>query len=131
MRTRKELLEALIDSRFDGNQKRFAAAIGRSPGQVNQWMTGFRNIGDGVARHIEMKLRLGEGYFDGRSTGVVGEDQAEYITDDEKALLDSYRHLSKEAKAYILTGIKLITPKAKIDDFQKTVAKTKRNEQAG
>ncbi|WP_273702974.1 S24 family peptidase [Candidatus Accumulibacter vicinus] len=57
-------LRALIQSRFGGNQAAFAAAIKRSPAQVNQWLSGHRAIGDAGARIIELALDLPPGYFD-------------------------------------------------------------------
>lgn len=61
---RIDLLQALIDDRFDGKQVALAKAIKRSPAQVNQWLRGYRPIGDGVAWHIEAVLKL-PGYFRG------------------------------------------------------------------
>lgn len=63
---RKQLLKDLVTNRFDGKQADFARAINRSPAQVNQWLSGHRAIGDAGARHIELKLSLPQGYFDGR-----------------------------------------------------------------
>lgn len=62
--SRKLLLKELIAQRFHGNQAEFARAIKRSPGQVNQWLTGHRALGDAGARIIEQALQLGAGYFD-------------------------------------------------------------------
>lgn len=65
---RKKLIESLINTRFDGNQAAFGRAIGKSSGQVNQWLTGYRSIGNGTARHIEMELGLGIGWMDGKES---------------------------------------------------------------
>lgn len=65
---RKAKLRALIQSRFRGNQAGFAAAIKRSPAQVNQWLSGHRAIGDAGARIIELALNLPSGYFDSANT---------------------------------------------------------------
>ena len=62
---RKEILRALIRDRFGNSQATFATAIGRSAAQVNQWLQGVRKFGDASARRIEIKLGLGQGYFDG------------------------------------------------------------------
>lgn len=61
---RKTLLKQLIDDRFGGNQADFARAIKRQPAQVNQWLTGYRALGDAGARNIELALNLPNGYFD-------------------------------------------------------------------
>lgn len=61
---RKAKLQSIIQSRFDGSQAAFAAAINRSPAQVNQWLSGYRAIGDAGARVIELALDLPRGYFD-------------------------------------------------------------------
>lgn len=58
------LMKSLIADRFAGSQAEFAKAIGRSPSQVNQWLSGHRKIGDAGARTIEVALQLPRGYFD-------------------------------------------------------------------
>lgn len=58
------ILKQLIADRFGGNQSAMAKAIGRSPAQINQWLTGHRQIGDAGARTIELALNLPPGYFD-------------------------------------------------------------------
>jgi transcriptional regulator with XRE-family HTH domain len=62
---RKKLLQQLIEERFGGTQAKFARAIGRSEAQVNQWLTGYRNIGEAGARLIEKKLKLPQWWMDG------------------------------------------------------------------
>lgn len=91
---RKQKLQNLVDSAFDGNQAQFAKAIRRSSAQVNHWLTGHRNLGDAGARHIELTLNLGIGYFD-QNNSVKSADVIEQIRlqslmiSDEKA---SYVH---------------------------------------
>lgn len=64
MMDRQQKLKVLVDKGFGGNQAKFAKAIKRSPAQVNHWLTGHRNLGDAGARHIEIALMLGIGFFD-------------------------------------------------------------------
>jgi len=54
----------IASERFGGNQAEFARAIGKSSAQVNQWLTGHRNIGDGSAANIEEALDLPRRYLD-------------------------------------------------------------------
>ncbi|WP_341238026.1 hypothetical protein [uncultured Limnobacter sp.] len=61
---RQLTLIKLISERFDGNQAAFARAIGVASSQVNQWVNGYRNLGDAGAHRIELKLGLAQGYFD-------------------------------------------------------------------
>jgi hypothetical protein len=61
---RKSILIKLIDDRFDGNQAAFARAVGMASAQVNQWVHGYRNLGDAGAHKIELKLGLDQGFFD-------------------------------------------------------------------
>lgn len=67
---RKNKLLALINGKFNGNQADFARAIGKSPSQINQWLAGVRNLGDGSVRLIEKKLKLGD-YFDLPVNGIT------------------------------------------------------------
>ena len=69
---RKQKLQELVDTAFGGNQAQFAKAIKRSSAQVNHWLTGHRNLGDAGARHIELTLDLGIGFFDqNKNTSVL------------------------------------------------------------
>lgn len=63
--TRIERVRNLIDEKFNGNQTDFSRAIGKAPAQVNQWLNGYRNIGDAAALNIEKSLGLPQGYLDG------------------------------------------------------------------
>ena len=54
--TRIERVRNLIDEKFNGNQTDFSRAIGKAPAQVNQWLNGYRNIGDAAALNIEKSL---------------------------------------------------------------------------
>jgi DNA-binding transcriptional regulator YdaS (Cro superfamily) len=60
-----DILRTLITADYGGSQAQFARAIGRSPSQVNQWLTGHRKLDIKGSRHIEEKLRLPVGYFQG------------------------------------------------------------------
>jgi hypothetical protein len=58
-------LLALIDSKFDGSQTKFSAAIGHDrPTQVNHWLRGFKKMSNASARLIETKLGLPDFAFD-------------------------------------------------------------------
>lgn len=60
---RIDKIRFLINEKFDGRQKDFADAINKPPSQVNQWLNGFRNVGDALALHIEKSLNLPHGYL--------------------------------------------------------------------
>ncbi len=62
--SRLENLRNLISEKFGGRQAAFAAAINRSPAQVNQWLTGVRRLGDGTCRVVESALGLPMGWMD-------------------------------------------------------------------
>ena len=83
--TRIERVRKLIDEKFNGNQADFSRAIGKAPAQVNQWLNGYRNIGDGVALNIEKSLGLPQGYLDGVVTNQLPKDNE--ITDIHRPLL--------------------------------------------
>lgn len=108
------MLRDLIDTRFDGNQAEFARAIKKSPAQVNQWLTGHRNLGDAGARHIELVLNLGTGYFGGgpRSLTAVSETQRRYaaLSDSDQQIFENAQYLPPDRLD------------ALIEDVRKTIA---------
>lgn len=67
---RVTILKHLIDTHFGGSQAAFANAIGKSPAQVHHWLKGIRNIGDAVARQIELSLNLPEKYMWGECADI-------------------------------------------------------------
>jgi hypothetical protein len=59
--TRLEWLKHLIDTHSGpdrGKKARFAAAVGKAPAQISQWLGGTRSIEDETAREIEKRLGL-------------------------------------------------------------------------
>ena len=83
--TRIERVRKLIDEKFNGNQADFSRASGKAPAQVNQWLNGYRNIGDGVALNIEKSLGLPQGYLDGVVTNQLPKENE--ITDIHRPML--------------------------------------------
>lgn len=57
-------MQELVDTRAEGNQAVFAAMIKRSPSVVWQYLSGHREMGEKLARHIESVLRLPSGWMD-------------------------------------------------------------------
>lgn len=68
--TRLDILKALIKDRFGDRKAEFAQAIGKSPSQVSQLLSGHRKIGDATVRNIEIQLNLPQGYFDNPGLSV-------------------------------------------------------------
>lgn len=62
--TRRERLALLIEGKFKGSKAAFARAIDRSASQVNQWVSGHRDLGDAGVYIIESALALPMGWFD-------------------------------------------------------------------
>lgn len=62
--TRLNNLQRLIDKRFKGKDSDFAKAANVSASQISQWRSGYRNLGEKVARGIEESLNLPVGYLD-------------------------------------------------------------------
>ena len=83
--TRIERVRNLIDEKFNGNQTDFSRAIGKAPAQVNQWLNGYRNIGDAAALNIEKSLGLPQGYLDGVVTNQLPKENE--ITDIHRPML--------------------------------------------
>jgi len=61
---RQRKLKELIDEQFAGSQADFCRKAELQPAQVNQWLTGYRNLGEKAARKIESKLGLQPLWFD-------------------------------------------------------------------
>jgi len=62
--TRRERVKGIIESRFEGNQSRFASAVGTAPPHINQILAGKKNVGEGLARRIELALSLPPMFLD-------------------------------------------------------------------
>lgn len=66
--SRRDQLQHLIDTRAGGNQAVFAPMIHRKPTVVWQYLSGYREMGEKFARHIEQCLHLPHGWMDLPST---------------------------------------------------------------
>lgn len=64
MNNRISRLKLLIDNQFNGSQAEFARKSGINPSQVTQWLSGYRNLGEKVARKIEVTLDLPHNWLD-------------------------------------------------------------------
>jgi SOS-response transcriptional repressor LexA len=60
-------VKRLIEDRAGGNQSVFARMIGKSPAQVNHWLSRIKPIGEKVARDLEIAFKLPRGWLDGES----------------------------------------------------------------
>jgi hypothetical protein len=65
-----DILRALIDERYAGNQAAFARAVGRQPAQIHQYLSGYRTLDIKASRIFEDKLCLPVGYFQGATENV-------------------------------------------------------------
>lgn len=84
---RIDRVKALITERFNGSQTDFAKAIKKAPAQVNQWLNGYRNIGNGAAADIERELDLIRGYLDGEEPKAPTNPKEDEITDIHRPAL--------------------------------------------
>jgi len=64
MNNRVNRLRMLIDSQFKGSQADFSRKTGINASQVTQWLSGYRSIGEKVARKIELTLDLPINWLD-------------------------------------------------------------------
>lgn len=62
--TRRDNLAKLIEDSFEGRQRRLADAIDRQPDYISRVLGGSKRLGEKLAREIEAKLKLGEGWLD-------------------------------------------------------------------
>lgn len=68
MKTRREKLQELIRDRFEDSQADFARAVGKSPSQIWQWVTGHRNLSADSAQELARPLGLPRDYFEDRAS---------------------------------------------------------------
>jgi len=87
--TRRDNLKRLLDERFGGKIADLGRAIERDDAYVWQLLKGKRNIGERVARDIEIKLDLATGSLD--SATLSGQLA---LTVDELELVKRYRQAS-------------------------------------
>lgn len=71
-KNRKQRLKALIDSRFEGNQQRFADCVVMSKGRISQLLDDNEPFGERAAKNILTKLNdaginLPDGYFEAQA----------------------------------------------------------------
>ena len=62
--SRIDRLQLLLDRFADGEQTKLALLIGKSRQQISHWFTGYRPIGEQIARDIEIALKLPRGWLD-------------------------------------------------------------------
>lgn len=84
---RKCRLLELIDGKFSGRQVDFCTRANLSQAQVSQWLTGYRKIGEKVARRIEESLALENFWLDKREIA---------FRSDVMALAEEMQKLSPE-----------------------------------
>ena len=87
---RRSHMKALIDGQFEGNQSRFASAVGTAPPHINQILAGKKNVGEGLARRIEIALRLPPNSMD---EPPITDYTRERLVDDGKKIV---RHINLE-----------------------------------
>lgn len=95
-------ITALAD-RLDKSQSRISQLIGINP---------IKNIGSRTAREVERKFKKSEGWMDQLHPDLyvdlmqtdeqgIKDQQAEYLSPDERALLDKYRQTDQRGKRQI------------------------------
>ena len=77
---RRENLVEIIKSKFDNNQEKLAAFLGKAPNTISRCVnvnsSQPRNIGNGLAREIEAKLNLERNWMDTQHEGTITIGQA-------------------------------------------------------
>lgn len=82
----------------------FAERMDMSPAHVSQLINGHRNMGDAVARKLEKKAGLPEGYMDVTHTGVADESGTYVATlpGDRQRMLDLMDQMNDKERQTIL-----------------------------
>lgn len=111
--TRLLNLRLLIDEKFSGSQVDFSRSTGINPTQVNQWLNGYRALGEKSARKIESILGLKKYWLDNveRNKPATTKDSKQSIAfanfpDDTKELLEKFEEIKdlnvrKEIISYV------------------------------
>lgn len=87
-------LKKLIDEKFSGSQIDFSRRVGMQPAQVNQWLNGYRSLGERSARKIEQSLGLKKYFLDGLDMDFSQlEKPTNTLSADEKALIDEFNKI--------------------------------------
>jgi SOS-response transcriptional repressor LexA len=84
--SRIERLKVLLDRFADGEQTKLAQLIGKQPGQISHWFTGYRQIGEKVARDIEVSFNLPQGWLDGHDERSDQHNRTRNITEEMRNL---------------------------------------------
>lgn len=118
--TRQLNMRKLIKDRFGNSQSALAKAIYRPPSMVSQWLCGYRNIGEKIARHIEQCLCM-----QAESLDVPAETSTEHpkankarraLSSEQLAESDRLKTEYQSAKARLKTqGISLTYEKIGLD----------------
>lgn len=84
--SRRAVLKELIRTRYDGVARQLAIAAGKPESQINDMLSDppRKSFGEKVARQMEAKLGLVDGYFDrqighGNQPGTAAENAAIYV----------------------------------------------------
>jgi len=122
--SRQSRLQQLLDARAGGRQVDLARMIGRSPAVVWQYLSGHREMGEQLARHIERKLSLPKGWMDETDMSVRDDPtpirtlstlldnvvarisgDGECAIDDAVSLIDLYLHETDATRRAKLGGL--------------------------
>lgn len=96
---RRLRLEALVAKQPGrAKQRGLAAAIGKAPAQISQWINGTRTINEESARAIEKKLKLTERWMDNEAEAwpfpLVARERWEKLSPDDQAYVQSVMNLA-------------------------------------
>lgn len=92
---RKKNLEILLKQYFEGSKSQICARMEMSPAQVSQLFSGYRNVGDSIARRFEVVCGLPHGWMD-------------TLNSDETALLELFRSLESQKRKQAIEIIRLL-----------------------
>jgi transcriptional regulator with XRE-family HTH domain len=91
---RKNNLRLVIANHSEkGTTAAFAKDLGYEPSQISQILTGQRNMGEKLAREIEKRAKLSEGYLDSDHTSDINDKALEIAAKhgkDVRALVERY-----------------------------------------
>lgn len=120
---RQNNLKTLIEEKFSGSQIDFSRRVGIQPAQVNQWLNGYRALGEKSARKIEQSLGLNKYWLDATDKQSDKTNIAVF-DEDELRLLKLFRSIKNPKIKLEIIGYVLRASESQSEEQKKSKRNT-------